>query len=141
MGLRSNNSERSRDSCGGLLLKVYLIVTVLLVAGCAASTVAPQDPQVVSETLPFIRDGKTPRKEVLSRLGTPDYRHEGGRILAYKMWMCAMEEQPPLFLQGVPAIGSTADAEIRCRDPGTYNLILVFGPNNLVERHSLVRVK
>ena len=129
MGLRSNNSERSSDSYGGLLLKVYLIVTILLVAGCAASTVAPEDPQVVSERLPFIRDGKTPRKEVLSRLGEPDYRHEGGRILAYKMWMCAMEEQLPL------------SAEIRCRDPGTYNLILVFGPNNLVERHSLVRVK
>ena len=129
MGLRSNNSVRSRDSCGGLLLKVYLIATVLLVAGCAASTVAPHDPQVVSETFPFIRDGKTPRKEVLSRLGTPDYRHEGGRILAYKMWMCAMEEQRPLI------------ADTRCRDSGTYNLILVFGPNNLVERHRLVHVK
>ncbi len=129
MGLISNNSERSRDSCGGLLLKVYVIVTALLVAGCAASTVAPEDPQVVSGVLPFIRDGKTPRKEILSRLGEPDYRHEGGRILAYKMWMCAMEEQRPLI------------AVTRCRDPGTYNLILVFGPNNLVERHSMVRVK
>ena len=129
MGLRSNNSERSHDSYAGLLTRVCLIVTVLLVAGCAASTVAPQDPQVVSETLPFIRDGKTPRKEVISRLGQPDYRHEGGRILAYKMWMCAVEVQMPL------------SEEIRCRDPGTYNLILVFGPDNLVERHSLVRVK
>lgn len=129
MGLRSNNSERSGDSLASLLLKVYLIVTVLLVAGCAASTVAPADPQVVSERLPFIRDGKTPRKEILSRLGEPDYRHEGGRILAYKMWMCAVEEQVPF------------SSETRCRDAGTYNLILVFGPNNLVERHSLVRVK
>lgn len=129
MGLRSNNSERSRDSYGGLLPKMFLIVTVLLVAGCAISTVAPQDTQVVSETLPFIRDGKTPRKEVLSRLGEPDYRHEGGRILAYKMWMCAMEEQRPLI------------AETRCKESGAYNLILVFGPNNLLERHSLVRVK
>lgn len=141
MGLRSNNSERSHDSYAGLLTRVCLIVTVLLVAGCAASTVAPHDPQVVSERLPFIRDGKTSRNEVISRLGTPDYRHEGGRILAYKIWMCAMEEQLPLFLQGVPAIGSTASAEIRCRDPGKYNLVLVFGPDNLVERHSLVRVK
>ena len=129
MGLGGNNSERSRDSCGALLLKVYLIVTALLVAGCAVSTVAPETQQVVNEALPFIRDGKTPRKEILSRLGEPDYRHEGGRILAYKMWMCAMEEQRPLI------------AETRCREPGTYNLVLVFGPNNLVERHSMVRVK
>ena len=129
MGLRSNNSERSRDSYGGLLLKVCLVVMILLAAGCAASTVAPQDQQFVSERLPFLRDGKTSRKEVLTRLGAPDYRHEGGRILAYKMWMCAVEVQQPL------------SEEIRCRDPGTYNLILVFGPNNLVERHSLVRVK
>jgi hypothetical protein len=129
MGLRSINLERSRDSYGGLLLKVYLIVTVLLVAGCAASTVTPADPQIVSQKLPFILDGKTPRKEILSNLGEPNYRHEGGRIFAYKMWMCAMEEQRPMI------------AETRCRDQGTYNLILVFGPNNLVERHSLVRVK
>jgi hypothetical protein len=129
MGLRCNNSERSRDSRAGLLLKVYVIVTALLVAGCAASTVAPADPQVVSGVLPYIRDGKTPRKDVVRRLGEPDYRHEGGRIVAYKMWMCAMEEQRPLI------------AATRCGDAGTYNLILVFGPNNLVERHSLVRVK
>jgi hypothetical protein len=129
MGLRSNKPERSRESYGFLLLKVYLIVTVLLVAGCAASTVAPENPQIVSERLPFIQDGKTPRKEVLSRLGEPDYRHEGGRILAYKLWMCAMEEQRPLI------------AATRCRDAGAYNLVLVFGPNNLLERHSLVRVK
>jgi hypothetical protein len=129
MDLRNNNPDRSRDSYGGLLLKVFLIVTALLVAGCAISTVAPEDPQVVSEILPFIRDGKTPRKEILSRLGEPDYRHEGGRILGYKMWMCAMEEQRPLI------------AETRCRLPGAYNLVLVFGSNNLVERHSMVRVK
>ena len=129
MGLRSNNSERSRDSYEGLLTRVCLVVMILLTAGCAAWTVAPQDQQFVSERLPFLRDGKTSRKEVLSRLGTPDYRHEGGRILAYKIWTCAMEEQRPLI------------AETRCGDSGTYNLILVFGPDNLVERHSLVRVK
>ena len=129
MGLRSNKSEPSRDSYEGLLTRVCLVVMILLTAGCAASTVTPQDPQVVSETLPYIRDGKTPRKEVLSRLGEPDYRHEGGRIFVYKLWMCAVEVQQPLI------------AETRCRDSGTYNLILVFGPNNLLERHSLVRVK
>jgi hypothetical protein len=129
MGLRSNNSEAFRDSYGGLLLKVYVIVTALLVAGCAASTVAPADPLVVSEVLPYIRDGKTSRNEVLRRLGDPDYRHEGGRIVAYKMWMCAGEEQVPF------------SSKTRCRDHGTYNLVLVFGPRNLVEQHSLVRVK
>ncbi len=129
MGLRSNKSERSRDSCGGLLLKAYLIVTVLLAAGCAASTVAPEDPQVVSEVLPYIRDGQTPRKEILRRLGEPDYRHEGGRIVAYKMWMCAGEEQVPF------------SSKTRCSDHRMYNLVLVFGPNNLVEQHSLELVK
>lgn len=129
MGLRSNKSEAFRDSCGGLLLKMWVVATALLVAGCAASTVAPEDPQVVSEVLPYIRDGQTPRKEILRRLGEPDYRHEGGRIVAYKMWMCAGEEQVPF------------SPKTRCRDHGTYNLILVFGPHNLLEQHSLVRVK
>ena len=129
MGLKSNYIQRFCETREGFVLRVYLIVTILLVAGCAASTVAPENSRVVDEVVPFIQDGKTSRNEVLSRLGDPDYRHEGGRILAYRMWRCAMEEQVPL------------SAETRCRDPGKYNLVLVFGPHNLVERHSLVRVK
>ncbi|HXZ96249.1 MAG TPA: hypothetical protein VEG37_04260 [Burkholderiales bacterium] len=129
MALTSNTFERSRNFLGRLLLNLCLIVAVLLAAGCAASTVAPADPKVVGQVLPFIQDGKTSKKEVLSQLGDPDYRHEGGRILAYKMWMCAREEQVPFT------------EETRCMDSGAYNLVLVFGPQNLVERHSLVRVK
>jgi hypothetical protein len=129
VALRSETSKQSRDSYGGLASIVYLTAIVLLVAGCAASTVAPENPQVVSGMLPFIQDGKTSKNEVFSRLGEPDYRHERGRIVAYSMSMCAVEEVVPF------------SDETRCREPGTYNLVLVFGPHNIVEQHSLVRVR
>ncbi|HYA20065.1 MAG TPA: hypothetical protein VEG25_05405 [Burkholderiales bacterium] len=129
MALRCNNFKCLPDIYLAWLARASLFLTALVVAGCAASTVAPADPVVVKQVLPFIQDGKTTKKEVLNRLGDPDYRHEGGRILAYKMWMCAREEQVPFT------------EETRCMDSGAYNLVLVFGPQNLVEKHSLVRVK
>jgi hypothetical protein len=123
--------------------------------GCAA-VVAPQSPQIVSQMLPFIRDGKTPREEVLNRLGEPANRYEGGRILTYEM--CE-----DFYLKGRLRLrDSRPDYErsevrrtnIRCGSSyggynllgqefvlSRYNLILVFGPGDLIERHSLVFMK
>ena len=68
---------------GDLNIGLFL-VSALLLAGCA-TVVVPLEPQLVSERLPFIRDGKTSKEEVLSRLGEPDSRYEGERILTYVM--------------------------------------------------------
>jgi len=59
------------------------LACALLFAGCA-TVVAPLEPQLVSERLPFVQDGKTSKEEVFRSLGEPHYRYEGGRILAYK---------------------------------------------------------
>jgi hypothetical protein len=110
-----------------------------MIAGCA-TVVVPLEPQLVSERLPFIRDGKTSKEEVLSRLGEPANRYEGGRILTYEM--CE-----DFYLKGSMRLSDTRPtdekgealrAAVRCSSERTNNLILVFGPDNLVARHSVV---
>jgi hypothetical protein len=110
-----------------------------LIVGCA-TVVAPLEPQLVSERLPFIQDGKTSKEEVLSRLGEPANRYEGGRILTYEM--C-----PDFYLKGplrlrdtrpTDKTGQALPGAARCSLDRINNLILVFGPDDLVERHSVV---
>lgn len=106
---------------------VPLLITAIMIAGCA-TVVAPLEPPLVSERLPFIYDGKTSKEEVLSRLGEPDSRYEGGRILTYKM--CE-----DISLEGRLRFSNS------CSPKRTNTLILVFGPDDLIERHSLVLLK
>ncbi|MEO6308249.1 MAG: hypothetical protein ABIO96_06950 [Nitrospiraceae bacterium] len=119
---------------GDLKIGLFL-VSVLLLAGCA-TVVVPLDPQLVTERLPFIRDGKTSKEEVLSRLGEPYSRYEGEQILTYVM--CE-----DLSLDGGRRLSHTRTTDtkgeaVRCSPERTNNLILVFGPDDLVERHSVV---
>jgi hypothetical protein len=95
----------------------------------ACSTVTPVEPQLVRERLPFIQDGKTSKEEILNRLGEPANRYEDGRILTYKM--CKDIE-----LQGRLHVCGTRGGREGIFSGGT--LILVFGADNLVERHSMV---
>ena len=101
-------------------------VSALLLASCA-TIVVPLEPQLVSERLPFIRDGKTSKQEVLSRLGEPDSRYEGEQILTYVM--CE-----DISLGGGVRLSHT----VPCSLYHTNNLILVFGPDDLIVRHSMV---
>ena len=101
-------------------------VSALLLAGCA-TVVVPLEPQLVSERLPFIRDGKTSKQEVLGRLGEPDSRYEGEQILTYVM--CE-----DISLGGRVRLSHT----VPCSPYHTNNLILVFGPDDLIARHSMV---
>ena len=134
---------------GSLNLGLVLACTFLL-TGCA-KVVAQLEPQLVSERLPFVQDGKTYKEEVLRSLGEPDNRYEGGRILTYIMcyvpgpkWFpwgnypLSPPSSEPLLTheKGVALPGA-----VRCSPERTNTLILVFGPDDLVERHSVVLVK
>jgi hypothetical protein len=117
---------------------VPFLIAAIMITGC--STVTQLEPQLVSERLPFIRDGMTSKEEVLSRLGMPDNRYEGGRILTYEM--CAdISLEGKLRLSHTRPTDKTGEARrgaVRCWPERKNNLILVFGPDDLVERHSLV---
>ena len=123
----------------GHLNSGLFLVSALLLAGCA-TVVVPLEPQLVSERLPFIRDGKTSKEEVLSRLGEPDSRYQGEQILTYVM----CEDIP---LGGGVRLSHTGTTDkkreafpgaVPCSPAHTNNLILVFGPDDLVARHSVV---
>ena len=76
-----------------------------------------------SDLLSFIRDGATTREEVLLKLGTPSAEFEGQRILTYEIRIDKKGEAhliPPL------------------RYRLYHNLVLVFGPDAVLEKHSLV---
>jgi len=127
----------------GVNIGLVLACTFLL-TGCA-TVVAQLEPQLVSERFPFVQDGKTSKEEVLHSLGEPDYPYEGGRILAYKM--CYVPE-PKWFPWGNYPLSSPISEPLRpsralggCSPERTNTLILVFGPDDLVERHSVVVVK
>jgi hypothetical protein len=125
---------------GDLIIGLFL-VCVLLLAGCA-TVVVPLEPQLVSERLPFIRDGKTSNKEVLSRLGMPDNRYEGGRILTYEMCEdISLEGRLRSDTRPTGEKGEALPGAVRCSPKRMNTLILVYGPDDLVERHSLVVVK
>ena len=150
-----------------------LLACTFLFTGCA-TVVAQLEPQLVSERLPFVQDGKTSKEEVLSRLGEPDNCYEGGRILTYKMceeghliWNNGPKPQPeppasevlnvsepkwfpwgnfPLSSPTSEPLlthekGEALPGAVRCSPERTNTLILVFGPDDLVERHSVVLVK
>lgn len=98
------------------------IVFLLLSAGC--TYVEPVDEQTIRDAFPFLREGQTTKKTVLDRFGTPDSEYEDGRILTYKAG-CAVS-RPRLVLIQPP-----------CKLV-TYRLVLVFGPDSVLESHSAV---
>lgn len=123
---RNFQRDRGRTRFARLGLAVGLvsattIIGVLLGAGC--SDVVPVDEQTLSEAFPFIRDGRTKKQEVLGRLGAPDNQYESGRIITY---LAGMDDRSGHWRVGL---------YFRAR----YTLVLVFGPDDLLERHSLVR--
>ncbi len=116
-----------------------VLIAAIMIVGC--STVITQlEPQLVSERLPFIRDGKTSKEEVISRLGVPDNRYEEGRIFTYEMCGDVSLESnlhrrnsPPPDVKGEAVPGA-----FYCSPERTHTLVFVFGSDELVTRHSLV---
>jgi hypothetical protein len=123
---------------GDLKIGLFL-VSVLLLASCA-TVVVPLEPQLVTERLPFIRDGKTSKEEVLNRLGEPDSRYEGERILTYVMCEDISRDGALRLSHTRPTDknGEAFPGTFPCSPERTNNLILVFGPDDLVARHSVV---
>ena len=106
-----------------------LLAVAITVAGC--SYVTPIDIQSVDGPFKFLRDNQTTQQEVLAPLGEAASLYENGRILTYIL----RENRGQLRL----------DNYRNLERPGylrriTYHLVLVFGSDGILERHSLVRV-
>lgn len=115
-------------------LRFPLLLATALWLGCTPPLLRQAEPaEIHTDRLAFLTDGKTTREEVLLHLGTPSARFEGSRILTYAYvrtssgaWMRAGRS-----LDG-------AEKRFVYRSHRSCNLVLVFGADGLLARHSLV---
>lgn len=82
-------------------------------------------------TLSFLVAGRTPRQEILLRLGAPTGRFENDRIFTYDF----VRDQSGEWRR----VGGTTFADWRFQVlPGTCSLVLVFREDGVLERHAVV---
>jgi hypothetical protein len=96
-----------------LTILFFFLFIVILAFSCATAR-RVIDPQLESERFEYLQDGKTKRQEIIDRLGHPGHSYENGRIVIYS-WF---------------------DKEAK-----GYDIVLVFNEDNVLERHSVVRVR
>jgi hypothetical protein len=96
-----------------LTILIFFLFIVIFAFSCAPARQVI-DPQLESERFEYLQDGKTNRQEIIDRLGHPRHNYENGRIVIYS-WF---------------------DEESK-----GYDIVLVFNEDNVLERHSVVRVR
>ena len=103
----------------------FIIVSLIL--GCSHYVVKIDDKEA-DNLLPFIRDGITIKQEIVSRLGNPVESYEDGRIIIY-----IMADRGRNRLEII-----NYEKKDYSKVIATYQLVLVFDSNNVLEKHSLV---
>jgi hypothetical protein len=112
-----------------LRIKLRVIAAAVCLAACS-SYIAPVETNRAMGLLPFLIERTTTKEEVLNRLGTPVNEYEDGMIVSY-------------------ILRKNLNSELQVGDTGfrrdwnseIYNLVLVFGPMQTLEKYSLVRVR
>ena len=116
-----------------IIKKTLLLLCALLATGCVPK-IQPVDPQLVikSDLLGFLQDDFTTREEVVLKLGLPSVQIEEGRILMYQL---KANESGKWHL-----IAPQWDVNrgFRAWSQGTCSLVLVFGEDAVLRKHSLV---
>ena len=119
-----------------LLSKVaFCILFAFLLTGYPGQVIA--DENIQQKWLPFIKDGKTTKEEVLLKLGMPSAQFEGERILIYKM----MFDEKEGFKVASRYISMAWDSRFSQWGIPEYHLVLVFDKRNVLQRHSLLFIK
>ena len=108
-------------------MRISVFVIVAFILSCSHHVVKINDKEV-GKLLPFIRDGITIKQEIVSRLGSPVESYEGGRIIIYIV--------ADRGGNGLEAINF--EKKNYANVIATYQLVLVFDSNNVLEKHSLV---
>jgi len=114
--------------------KAFLLAPFFaLLMGCADPAVAIEKFRAFeADTLSFLRDGQTTRPEILLKFGTPASKFEGDRILTYDF----VRDQSGEWRR----VGSTTTSDWRFYVlPGTCSLVLVFSPEGILAKHTLVK--
>ena len=99
-----------------LTISIFLLLIVVLAFSCAPKRQVI-DPQLEGERFGYLQDGKTNRQEIIDRLGNPLHSYENGRIVIYS-WF---DKKSDVYIK--------------------YDIVLIFNENDILERHSVVRVR
>jgi len=111
---------------------VYVLISLAL-TGCAHNVQTVNREIAQHAGLSFLRNGETTKAEVLSRLGRKYAQFDGGRLLAYRLdgkYQVVARDFTNYHSRGHLEWGN-----------GKYSLVLVFDENEMLQRHSLVRVR
>jgi hypothetical protein len=113
------------------------IALIIMVASCATPHIQPTDTKLLfnSELIGFIQDGITTREEVVLKLGTPSAQFEGEKILTYQLRF----DQTGNWHLLAPQISATTG--LREWREEACSLVLVFGADGVLRKHSLVEAK
>lgn len=112
--------------------RFILLLGLVLGIGCADPAVVQEKTRVFEAgLLSSIQDGRTTRQEVLLQFGTPAASFEGGRILTFDFTLDTTGEWRRM--------GSSPLAEWQYGRGRASSLVLVFGPDDRLVRHSLVK--
>ena len=106
-----------------------MILVAPLIVSCSRSIVQI-DENKANKLLPIIQDGITLKQELQIRLGNPIESYEGGRIIIYYVADRGAEKLEVINYEKNNYSWAVA----------IYQLILVFDPNDVLEKHSLVGV-
>lgn len=107
----------------------------LLLLGCAPPVLQVAGAKDTPDFLAFLQDGRTTREEAILRLGTPNARLEGERILTYAY---ATSPHGGIWSRrGRDRGGKGEGVPWDYRGP-VHSLVLVFGADGVLTRHSLV---
>lgn len=113
-------------------LLLACLISLALGFGCVDPAVMQEKTRVFQAgLLASLQDGQTTRQEILLRYGTPSASFEGGRILTFDF----LVDYPSGEWRRVESSPLGGWQYIRER---TSSLVLVFGPDDRLVRHSLV---
>lgn len=115
----------------------YILLVVVIIMGCSRK-VSRVDLNTNSDSvnfgiLNFLKNNKTERQEIISRLGEPRCKYEDGRIITYCL---IKDENEELLVSSI-----TCEFEYKFKaELCMYNLVLVFSPYNKLIKHSLLNL-
>ena len=110
-----------------VLLYMFLAITL---AGCAHKVQTVNWEIRQQKSLSFLKDGRTTKAEVFRRLGKMYAQFEEGSIVAYRL-NDKYQVVGRSYASGGHLEWGTAE----------YSLVLVFDEYEIMQRHSLVRVR
>jgi hypothetical protein len=135
-----NRNGKGEIYIGGYIMfrrkLVIALGIIVLAAGCGTPRIQTADPQVLLRSeLAFIQDGVTTREQAVLKLGVPSAQLEGDRIMMYQL----LADKDGKWHLVAPR--SNSGTGLRQCEQGTCSLVLVFGADGILRKHSLVTSK